>query len=381
MDTIINITRNRNTYAFHLDTGKRITAYLENPFRIIGISGKNLSTRPKQISERIGNAFTDAVNEHRDIINREYIDRIISLPDISISVKIFAMECLFYSEFGVRHTLPEWKATLALLRKWNANPDNLPSVDYMDNLVNRDLGANILEKYALTQFAPYISPSLLPYIKTCKAFRSALRTAAIDHFAEPQAKVKELLHLDNENELLRFCGIRFDQYNAEDEIRHVCNKMSRIKRYLDDMNLTFDDYKIENLDRSLAELEARYKAERTERENCIFRKAQTTHNLYYENDRYYIRVPLTRDECAEIGNYFHNCVNSFEWNSYLSSGSRYLVVVCDKITNEMLVCMDIIPNSMTINQFYGKYNEHINDSNLLDFRNEYQLYLLLTCNK
>ena len=382
MDTIINITRNRNTYAFHLDTGKRITAYLENPFRIIGISGKNLSTRPKQINERIGNAFIDAVSEHRDIINREYVDRIISLPDISISVKIFAMECLFYSEFGAPHTtLSKWKNTLALLRKWNANPDNLPSVDYMDNLVNRDLMGNALEQYGLAQLAPYISPYLLPYIKTCKAFRSALRTAAKDRFAEPQAKVKELLHLDNENELLRFCGIRFDQYNAEDEIRHVCNKMSRIKRYLDDMNLTFDDYKIENLDRSLAELEARYKAERTERENCIFRKAQTTHNLYYENDRYYIRVPLTRDECAEIGNHFHNCVNSFEWNSYLSSGSRYLVVVCDKITKEMLVCMDIIPSSLTINQFYGKYNERINDSNLLDFCSEYQLYLSLMCNK
>lgn len=57
MDTIINITRNRNTYVIDLDTGKHITAYLEEPFRIVGVSGKELSSRPKQISERIGDAF------------------------------------------------------------------------------------------------------------------------------------------------------------------------------------------------------------------------------------------------------------------------------------------------------------------------------------
>ena len=375
MDTIINITRNRNIYVFHLDTGKCITAYLENPFRIIGISGKNLSTRPKQINERIGNAFIDAVSEHRDIINREYVDRIISLPDISISVKIFAMECLFYSEFGEpRPTLPAWKNTLALLRKWNANPDNLPSVDYMDNLVNRDLMANALEQYGLAQFASLIQPSLRPYIKSCKAFRSALRNATTDHFAEAQAKVKELFNVD-ETELKYLFGISFHQYNVEAEICEVCRKMLRIIEILDKLEIT--DYKIENINRAYADLEARYKAERTERENRTFRASQTTHNLFYENDRYYIRVPLTRDECAEIGDHFHNCVNSFEWNSYLSYGTRYLVVVCDKITNEMLVCVDIMPNSMTINQFYGKYNEHINDSNLLDFRNEYQFYLSL----
>ncbi len=47
MDTIINITRNRNTYVIDLDTGKHITAYLEEPFRIVGVSGKELSSRPK----------------------------------------------------------------------------------------------------------------------------------------------------------------------------------------------------------------------------------------------------------------------------------------------------------------------------------------------
>ena len=40
MDTIINISRNRNTYVIDLDTGKHITAYLEEPFRIVGVSGK-----------------------------------------------------------------------------------------------------------------------------------------------------------------------------------------------------------------------------------------------------------------------------------------------------------------------------------------------------
>lgn len=373
MDTIINITRNRNIYAFHLDTGKCITAYLENPFRIIGISGKNLSTRPKQISERIGNAFIDAVSEHRDVINREYVDRIISLPDISISVKIFAMECLFYSEFGAPHTtLSEWKNMLALLRKWNANPDNLPSVDYMDNLVNRDLMANVLEQYGLAQFASLIQPSLRPYIKSCKAFRSALRNATTDRFAEAQAKVKELFNVD-ETELKYLFGISFHQYNVEAEICEVCRKMLRIIEILDKLEIT--DYKIENIDRAHADLEARYNVEITEAENRKFAKAQTSHDLSYENDRYYIRVPLTRDECAEIGNYFHNCVNSYEWRTYLSCGERHLVVVCDKATDEMLVCVDINSDDLTINQFYGAYNKTIQNDELCDFRSDYQKYL------
>lgn len=96
MDTIINITRNRNTYVIDLDTGKHITAYLEEPFRIVGVSGKELSSRPKQISEHIGGAFYGAVLGHRDLIYREYADRIISLPDISIKVKVFALECLYF---------------------------------------------------------------------------------------------------------------------------------------------------------------------------------------------------------------------------------------------------------------------------------------------
>ena len=380
MDTIINITRNRNTYTIDLDTGKHIVAYLEHPFRVIGISGRELTNAPKQIDTRIGNAFIDAATNHCDLRDREYIDRIISLPDIAIAVKVFAMNCIFYSEWGEIHNMPEWKDTLALLRKWSANPATLPNeVDYLDNVIGKSVSKDTLEKYGLTDFAAYIPANLYPYINSCKAFRSALRTAIKDRFAEPQAKIKELFGMDSEDEICRLFGVRFYRYNAPSEISHVCRKMTRIVDFINKMGL--NDYKVENLDRSLADLEARWHAERTARENRTFHAAQTTHNLYYENDRYYIRVPLTRDECAEIGNHFHNCVNSFEWNSYLSSGSRYLVVVCDKITNEMLVCVDIIPNSMTINQFYGKYNEHINDNNLLNFRNEYQLYLLLTCNK
>ena len=52
MDTITNITRNRNTYTIDLDTGKHIVAYLEHPFRIIGISGRELTNAPKQIDTR-----------------------------------------------------------------------------------------------------------------------------------------------------------------------------------------------------------------------------------------------------------------------------------------------------------------------------------------
>lgn len=372
MDTIINISRNRNTYVIDLDTGKHITAYLEEPFRIVGISGKELSSRPKQISERIGDAFYGAVVGHRDLIYRGYADRIISLPDISIKVKVFALDCLFY--YGrATGTLPAWKDVLTVLRKWNTNPDNLPNVDRLSFLVERELTANVLEQYGLARFTSSIAPSLRPYIKSCKAFRSALRSAANDRFAEAQAKVKELFNV-GEAELFMLFGISFRRYNAEAEIREVCRKMSRIIEILDRLEIT--DYKIENINRAHADLEARYNnVEITEAENRKFAKAQTSHDLSYENDRYYIRVPLTRDECAEIGNHFHNCVNSFEWETYLCCGERHLVVVCDKATDEMLVCVDINSNNLTINQFYGAYNATVCDDKLCGFRSDYQEYL------
>lgn len=374
MDTIINITRNRNTYTIDLDTGKHIVAYLEPPFRVIGVSGRELTNAPKQIDGRIGNAFIDAATNHCDLCNREYIDRIISLPDIAIAVKVFAMNCIFYSEWGEIHTMPEWKNTLALLRKWSADPATLPNeVDYLDNIIGRAVGKDTLEKYGLTDLAAYIPVSLYPYINSCKAFRSALRTAAKDRFAEPQAKVKELFGMDNEDEICRLFGIRFFRYNVLSEIKYICRKMTRIVDFINKIGLT--DYKVENLDRSLADLEARWNAERTARENRAFREAQTTHNLYYENDRYYTRVPLDRAECKEIGDHFCNCVNTIEWNEYLRSGDRYLVVVCDKATNKMLVCVDIIPHSMRINQYYGYRNSYIEDPALLHFKKEYQDYL------
>lgn len=374
MDTIINITRNRNTYTIDLDTGKHIVAYLEPPFRVIGVSGRELTNAPKQIDGRIGNAFIDAATNHCDLCNREYIDRIISLPDIAIAVKVFAMNCIFYSEWGEIHTMPEWKNTLALLRKWSADPATLPNeVDYLDNIIGRAVGKDTLEKYGLTDLAAYIPVSLYPYINSCKAFRSALRTAAKDRFAEPQAKVKELFGMDNEDEICRLFGIRFFRYNVLSEIKYICRKMTRIVDFINKIGLT--DYKVENLDRSLADLEARWNAERTARENRAFREAQTTHNLYYENDRYYTRVPLDRAECKEIGDHFCNCVNTIEWNEYLRSGDRYLVVVCDKATNKMLVCVDIIPHSMRINQYYGYRNSYIEEPALIHFKKEYQDYL------
>ena len=374
MDTIINITRNRNTYTIDLDTGKHIVAYLERPFRVIGVSGRELTNAPKQIDERIGNAFINAAANHRDLRHREYVDRIISLPDIAIAVKVFAMKCIFYSSFGKMHGMPEWKDALALLRKWSANPATLPNeVDYLDNIIGKSVGRDALEKYGLTEFAAYIPANLYPYITSCKAFRSALRTAAKDRFEGPQAKVKELLGMDNEDEICRLFGVRFYRYNTAGEIDNVCRKMKRIVDFINKMEL--NDYKVENLDRSLADLEARWNAERTARESRTFRAAQTTYNLYYENDRYYTRVPLDRAECKEIGDHFRNCVNTTEWDNYLRSGDRYLVVVCDKVTNEMLVCVDIIPQNMRVNQYYGYRNAYIKDPALKTFKNEYQDHL------
>mgnify|MGYP006365041055 FL=1 len=138
-------------------------------------------------------------------------------------MKVFALDCLFFYDWGIG-TLPAWKDVLTVLRKWSTNPDNLPNVDRLEHLVERELTANILEQYGLARFASSITPSLRPYIKSCKAFRSALRSAANDRFAEAQAKVKEFFNVDEAELFLLLC-ISFRRYYAEAEIREVCRKM------------------------------------------------------------------------------------------------------------------------------------------------------------
>lgn len=376
MDTIINITRNRNTYTIELDTGKQIVATFAPNFTVIGISGRPLISSPKQIDQTIGSAFVNSCNEHRDLPNRETVDRIISLPDIAITVKIFAIKCLFKNEFGGTHDAPAWKPLLKILRKWNERPNNLPNVDYLDRIVNNILYADTLDKYGLSEYVRLFPANLVSYVETCKPFREACKTAITDRYKKAQNAVKELLNMDDEDEISNRFGIHFTEYDSYNALRGVISKMTSIVRFLDELH--DNEYEITNIDRDYATLESRVHSERTRLENERFVASQNEIPLEYENDRFKIFVPQSRADCAAIGNYFRNCVNTIAWNTYLARGERKLVIVCDKThNNEWVICADIVhqPNGWAIRQYLEIGNRHPTNRVLLAFRDEYQQYL------
>lgn len=105
-----------------------------------------------------------------------------------------------------------------------------------------------------------------------------------------------------------------------------------------------------------------------------FGSFQTQYPLNYENDRFKVKVPTSRAELAEIGNYFRNCANGYEWEHYLSNQKRFLVIVVDKQDNKPCACVDIDASNFKIMQYLGKGNWSTSGKTL-DFKKVYQTYL------
>lgn len=115
------------------------------------------------------------------------------------------------------------------------------------------------------------------------------------------------------------------------------------------------------------------KEEKVKNENRYFSENQNKLSLQYEDDEYKIYVPQSRQELSTFGQYFNNCLNGHEWNTYLSTAERYVVIVVDKETDTPVVCCDIDVDTNHIIQYLGKNNS--TPKVATTFRNEYQEYL------
>lgn len=147
-------------------------------------------------------------------------------------------------------------------------------------------------------------------------------------------------------------------------------KLDSLEETLKNKNIECPPINYKELETTIRDLRSLLETE----ESKQFGSFQTKYPLNYENDRFKVKVPTSRAELAEIGNYFRNCANGHEWEHYLSNQKRFLVIVIDKQDNKPCACVDIDAGNFGIIQYLGKGNWSTSGETH-DFKKIYQTYL------
>lgn len=368
----ISITRERNKYIFTFANGKFASVDLdnqENPFvSVTGKTIKNISTSIKGVMKSI---LENACHwTGRTFTNKEYIDRVISLTDVSIDVKESYIKMIYECRAGDEWYSKEWRTIISMIRKAEQEQD-FRTFDLYDAIERTKL-QKIIEKYNLQDCQEYISLYHLDYLEI-KAFRSALRSTCKNKYEKAQKAIMEMFGTEDKYALEENFGICFRPYNIRYHIRKLYETMEHAEYYKEKIGL--ENFVYTNIERDYTNLKTIYEKEKTRLDNEFFARNQSKYNLSFEDNRYKIFVPKSRDELQKIGDFFCNCANGWEWNNRLSNGAYALVVVTMKNSGNYRVCCDIDLRTMKISQYYEKYNASVNSESLLTFRKKYQEYL------
>ena len=369
----VSITRERNKYIFTFENGKVASVDLDNhanPF--VGVSGKTTKNISTSIYGVMKSILENACHHWAGYTfkNKEYIDRIISLPDISINVKESYIKMIYTCNADDEWYNKEWRTIIEMMRKAEQEQD-FHIFDLYDNIERTKL-QKMLEKYNLQDCQEYIDLFHLDFLEI-KAFRSALRNACKDKYKKAQKAIMEMFGTEDERALEENFGICFRRYNTKYHIRILYETMMQAEEYRKRIGL--NDFTYTNIERDCVNLRTIYETEKTRIDNEFFARNQNKYNLSFEDNRYKIYVPKTREELQKIGDAFSNCANGWEWNNRLSKGTFALVVVMMKNSENYRVCCDIDLRTMEISQYYEKYNNYVSSETLLTFRQKYQEYL------
>lgn len=369
----ISIIRERNKYIFTFANGKIASVDLDNhanPF--VGVSGKTTKKISTSINGIMRGILENACNHWAGYTfqNKEYIDRIISLPDISVNVKESYIKMVYECRADDEWYNKEWRTIIEMMRKAEQEQD-FHIFDLYDSIERTKL-QKVLEKYNLQDCQDYIDLFHLDFLEV-KAFRSALRNACKDKYKKAQKAIMEMFGTEDKCALEENFGVCFKRYNTKYHVRRLYETMMQAEEYRKRIGL--NDFSYTNIERDCVNLRTIYETEKTRIDNEFFARNQTKYNLYFEDNRYKIYVPKTRKELQKIGDTFSNCANGWEWNNRLSKGAFALVVVMMKDSENYRVCCDIDLRTMEISQYYEKYNARVSAESLLTFKQKYQDYL------
>lgn len=368
-----SITRERNKYIFTFENGKVASVDLDNhvtPF--VGVSGKTTKNISTSIYGVMRSILENACHHWAGYTfpNKEYIDRIISLPDISVDVKESYIKMVYNCRVDDEWYNKEWRTIVEMMRKAEQEQD-FHIFDLYDSIERTKL-QKMLEKYNLQDCQEYIDLFHLDFLDV-KAFRSALRNACKDKYQKAQKTIMEMFGTEDERALEENFGICFRRYNTKYHVRRLYETMMQAEEYRKRIGL--NNFTYTNIERDCVNLRTIYETEKTRIDNEFFARNQTKYNLSFEDSRYKIYIPKTREELQKIGDAFSNCANGWEWNNRLSKGTFALVVVIMKGSENYRVCCDIDLRTMEISQYYEKYNNHVSAESLLSFKQKYQEYL------
>lgn len=371
--TCISITREMNKYTFTFDNGKTASVNLDNrehPF--IGVSGKTIANISTSIRGIMRTILEDASYRWGSFTfkNKEYIDRVISLPNISLPIKEAYIDMIYNCNAESAWLNTEWRAIINMMKK-SEQAENTRTFDLFHEIEMQKL-SKIIEKYNLQECKDYID-LLHPDFLEIKAFRSALRTVCKDKYEKAQKAVMELFETENKDLLAENFGIFFKKYDTEYHVNRLYNTMERAESYRKKIGL--ENFVYTNIERDYINLKTTYEREKTRIDNEFFARNQERKNLSFEYGNYKIYIPKTREELNKIGDFFHNCANGWEWDSRLSGGNYALVVVTTKKEENFCICCDIDLRYMEISQYLEQYNRRPYENSLNTFRQKYQEYL------
>lgn len=378
---MFHIDRSYDKYTFTFENNRSIVIDINSTDPIIGVSGKPLKSKPIQLRESMVGSYiyTAYLNHEPNFPNRNYFDRIVSLPEFTDEQKENLLDIIVRMN-DCREE--DWREFLRYIRNGMLEAVRRESCFgfYSSlNAINRCKVYESCVKLGLEKLYRRIcdaNPLAMEVVLANKYLRKSFREVAKDKYAPMQTAIRQQFFGDlTEEEICAMYGVRFDIYNPTAHLGNMVNHLDECCKFCTRMNIDPKAYPFTNLHRDYESLKMRYEENQTRYQNEFFSRNQDRKNLYYENKEYEIYVPHSRQELNDIGLHFRNCANGWEWQHRLENGDFDLVVVRRKMDDRMMVCVDIKHDTMCIGQYYGVGNNDVREQALRDFRHEYQQYL------
>ena len=381
----IDMTRSYSNYTFHFDNGKTAIVKLihedDNKIKdcvVYGMTGTILTKFPNYLPQPYDSIFERLWRSRTachafTAQNEELLNRLFAIKYYGRSYP----SCLAYSQ------LPRYNAPAEVWLSLNINlvikvlkndimADPRPYLEYLN--IEKEIEA-IYGEFNITEHPSYTE---LIRNKTLSAsdFKKNLRYACREYNEYEEYRDKEntrILELCDSLKALvppdyvrnnyisvRFC--RLKEKSLNEIFNSYYESMEELKSFCRLLNCDIPNgnpkKQLEYLRKAAAQ---RYNVKEDD-----VRFALTQAKFPFKNladlltDNYEVEIPTTYQECANIGNEFHNCVGGFEWNVYLHVGRRALVVFRDKKTSEK-ICCDIDSESYSICQFYQPCNQPVTE--------------------
>ena len=398
----IIIVRNKDYYSITLENGKTMNISLaEGDKYVRGVSHKKLTKVPtyfggKDIPTYLMKLALDCYcggKNYREKV-REYADRLISLPNYPYKVKNLIFKDIAY-DAGWGHDI-DWKFYINALKDIYSKPEAkkrfeeelLCQAGTFKSLYNRLMfklqdyyqtpsHVKFLKNYGYDNFPDFIKCSKI------KAFREGVK--GILKREDERVKLCESLKkmisdfcggMDY-SEASSLIGVSISaQKRAVEAIGQLINKCLGCLDLKKRLNI---DYQLTNIERDYQKLFIMANKNAWADDNVYFgeKQSQAYDKLHFENEKFETFIPTTREQLAEYGFAFNNCLNKWEWNNRLRYDYYYCVVVLSKETKKPLVCVDIDAdrNGWRIDQYYGKNNSTIYNEELLAFKVAFQKHL------